>query len=173
MSTTVPAVFPKTGVDAIDSLDLDPIKVKLMDSEEGQGWSREKADQMEQAYKAFLYLNLKYPDQPIVPTGEIDAFWHQHILDTRKYAEDCQQVFGHMLHHFPYFGMRGEQDAQNLQNAFEETKHLFEEVFGISLENAVNCSISPGSCDAPQCYPSKNLVCQGGNTLAEARPTLV
>ncbi len=39
---------------AIEALDLDPIKLKLMDSEEGQGWSREYADRMELAYKRFL-----------------------------------------------------------------------------------------------------------------------
>src|SRR3954454_15487898 len=104
-------------VGAIQTLDLEPIKVKLMDAEEGQGWSRQYVDQMELAYRRFLTLIVKYPEQTIAPNKDVDKFWHGHILDTMKYAEDCERVFGFFLHHFPYFGMRGEEDAANLANA--------------------------------------------------------
>lgn len=56
-------------------------------------------------------------------------FWHYHILDTRAYHKDCDTVFGHYLHHFPYFGMRGEQDAINLKNSFYLTKDRYLETF--------------------------------------------
>ena len=115
---------------SIASLNLDCIKIKIMDKKEGKGWSRAQADSAEVAYKQFLQLNLKYPNKSIVPTITVDAFWHQHILDTQKYAEDCQNIFGYFLHHFPYFGMRGKEDAENLKNAFEETKALLASEFG-------------------------------------------
>jgi hypothetical protein len=117
-------------VAAIQMLDLDPIKVKLMDSEEGQGWSRQYVDQMEIAYKRFLMLSVKYSEKAIAPSKEVDKFWHGHILDTMKYAEDCQNVFGYFLHHFPYFGMRGEEDAANLAEAGRMTQRLYEQEFG-------------------------------------------
>jgi hypothetical protein len=117
-------------VAAIQMLDLDPIKVKLMDSEEGQGWSRQYVDQMEIAYKRFLMVSVKYPEKTIAPSKEVDKFWHGHILDTMKYAEDCQNVFGYFLHHFPYFGMRGEEDAANLAEAGRMTRRLYEQEFG-------------------------------------------
>ena len=117
-------------VAAIQALDLDPIKVKLMDPEEGQGWSREYVDQMAIAYKRFLTLSVKYPEETIAPSKDVDKFWHGHILDTMKYAEDCQNVFGYFLHHFPYFGMRGEADAANLAEAGRTTKRLYEHEFG-------------------------------------------
>lgn len=60
----------------------------------------------------------------------IDDFWHLHILDTQKYAEDCQVIFGYFLHHFPYFGMRGEEDAKNLSDSWEETCNLYQNRFG-------------------------------------------
>ena len=60
-------------------------------------------------------------------------FWHCHILDTKKYADDCQHALGFFLHHFPYFGMRGEEDSQNLRRAFEETLTLIEREYGESL----------------------------------------
>ncbi|SRR5258706_5369030 len=121
---------------AIEALDLDCIKLKLMDAEEGQGWSREYAEQMALAYKRFLALMVKFPEQTIAPTKDVDKFWHGHILDTLKYAEDCENIFGYFLHHFPYFGMRGEQDAANLRAAAENMHALYEREFGEKLPNA-------------------------------------
>ena len=115
---------------AIEALDLGPIKLKLMDPEEGQGWSREYVERMETAYKRFLTLLVKFPHESIAPTKDVDKFWHGHILDTMKYADDCQNVFGYFLHHFPYFGMRGEQDAADLQAAGENMHALYEREFG-------------------------------------------
>jgi len=120
-------------VAAIQALDLDPIKLKLMDPEEGQGWSREYADQMEVAYKRYLTLLAKFPDETIAPTKDVDKFWHGHILDTMKYAEDCENMFGYFLHHFPYFGMRGEQDAADLRAASERMHEIYEREFGEAL----------------------------------------
>jgi hypothetical protein len=91
-----------------------------------------------------LYLR---PDGSIVPTTDIDLFWHQHILDIRAYASDCERVFGHFVHHFPYFGMRDEQDAQDLYDSFEATKVFYRELFGLEyVGTSVNCHKGPGSC---------------------------
>jgi hypothetical protein len=117
-------------VAAIRALDLDPIKVKLMDTEDGQGWTREYADRMEVAYKRFLTLLVTHPETTIAPNKEIDKFWHAHILDTMKYADDCQQVFGYFLHHFPYFGLRGAQDAAQLAQAGKDMERLYQQEFG-------------------------------------------
>ncbi len=124
-------------VAAIQMLDLDPIKLKLMDPEEGQGWSRDYVDRMGLAYKRFLTLMVKFPDESIAPTKDVDKFWHGHILDTLKYAEDCQNVFGYFLHHFPYFGMRGEEDAANLRAASANMHAIYEREFGEALPRAM------------------------------------
>jgi hypothetical protein len=115
---------------AIHSLDLEPIKFKLMDKQEGHGWTREQADRCELEYKRFLILHAKYPGELIAPSTTVDKFWHGHILDTMKYADDCDRVFGYFLHHFPYFGMRGTEDAANLAAAAANTKRLYEQEFG-------------------------------------------
>lgn len=122
---------------AIRSLDLDPIKIKLMDRE-GERWTREYADEVEVWYRRFLFLNAKYRNQPIVVTKPIDTFWHYHILDTMKYAADCQAVFGFFLHHFPYFGMRGDDDARNLELAFGNTLEIAELEFGENMLGLVS-----------------------------------
>ncbi len=135
-------------VAAIQALDLEPIKFKLMDTEEGQGWSREYVEQMAIAYKRFLTLSVKYPEETIAPSKDVDKFWHGHILDTMKYAEDCQNVFGYFVHHFPYFGMRGEEDAANLAEAGKTTNRLYEKEFGEAVPSrAAFCGVSkPAFC---------------------------
>lgn len=123
-------------VAGIQALDLDPIKLKLMDAEEGQGWTREYADAMGIAYKRFLTLLVKHPETTVAPSKEIDKFWHAHILDTLKYAEDCQQVFGYFLHHFPYFGLRGAEDAAQLAQAGADMERLYQAEFGEPMPQA-------------------------------------
>src|SRR6266568_532261 len=122
---------------AIQALDLDPIKLKLMSPEEGQGWSREYADRMELAYKRFLTLLVTHSEETLAPCKDVDKFWHGHILDTLKYAEDCDRLFGRFLHHFPYFGMRGAEDAANLAKAAETTRRLYRQEFGTTQTGAV------------------------------------
>src|SRR5712691_9789186 len=130
-------------VAAIVALDLDPIKLKLMDREEGQGWSRMYADRMELAYKRFLTLLVTHPEVTLAPCKDVDKFWHGHILDTLKYAEDCDRMFGCFLHHFPYFGMRGAEDAANLAKAAENTRRLYRQEFGNAQNHGASGSRDP------------------------------
>lgn len=111
----------------VAELDFSMLKRKLV---EEYGWTPEHTDEVEGLYRNFLALNMIYPDRKICPTGPIDEFWHAHILDTRAYAEDCQRLFGDLLHHFPYFGMRGPEDRQNLEQTFESSRELFIRHFG-------------------------------------------
>ena len=144
-------------VAGIEALDLDPIKLKLMDPEEGQGWSREYADRTELAYKRFLTLLVKYPHETIAPTKDVDKFWHGHILDTMKYAEDCERVFGYFLHHFPYFGMRGEQDAADLGAAATNMHAIYEREFGESMpaQSAWCFAAKPAAQKSAWCFAAK------------------
>lgn len=146
-------------IEAIEALDLGPIKFKLMDPEEGEGWSREFVEHMETQYKRYLRLVAKYPRETIAPDKDVDRFWHAHILDTRKYSDDCERVFGFFLHHFPYFGLRGADDAARLAKAGERTRELYEAEFGAapdptgrafcSLAREAFCSASqPAFCSA-------------------------
>src|SRR5690606_21763289 len=94
-------------------------------------WTAETCDAAEDLYRKFLALNLRYPDRKICPTGPIDDFWHAHILDTQAYERDCAALFGKLLHHFPYFGMRGPDDLAALEAAFADSVDLFIRHFGI------------------------------------------
>lgn len=145
---------------SIDSLDLDPIKIKLMDHDDGEGWSRSKAEAVDFEYRRFLRLNLEHRPgtAPIVPARDVDTFWHYHILDTMKYAEDCDVVFGRFLHHFPYFGLRGEEDARNLSEAVLATKRAYKETFGEDTPNGSSADCKAGCGE---------VVCKAGTCSSE------
>jgi len=140
------------------NIDLTLIHSRLMDNNEGGlGWSKEMCEKIEEQYKAFMFLCYSYPDKPIVPTHEIDEMWHAHILDTRKYANDCENTIGYFLHHFPYFGRRGEEDNQNWKESFFDTKTLFRDHFAIDLNfKAAMCN---GGCSDDK---ARAAMCNGG-----------
>ena len=104
------------------NLDLESIKFSLTRREDGPNWPLNKAEGLEVWYRRFLYLSNIYDDKVIVPSKDIDTFWHTHILDTQKYMSDCEALFGRYVHHFPYFGMRGKRDRDQLETAFRETE---------------------------------------------------
>ncbi|HRH24829.1 MAG TPA: hypothetical protein PLQ20_00620 [Candidatus Paceibacterota bacterium] len=141
----------------IETLDFTQLKSKLMDKEEGKGWTAKMCDAVEVLYKQFLFIILKYPGREIVPTKQIDDFWHAHILDTRRYISDCKSIFGHYIHHYPYFGLRGEEDAKNLQNTFSETKKIWKKEFGADMPvNSLSavCGTGGGKCKTSVCGPT-------------------
>lgn len=122
-----------TFAEKLKSLDLRLIAQKLMYPDYGQGWTPSQVEGAIAHYKMFLHLLFLYPNSTIVPTQEIDQVWHQHILDTRKYAQDCEWLFGYFVHHYPYFGMGSDAQKQALETAFSDTQTLFAEHFGIDL----------------------------------------
>jgi hypothetical protein len=129
---------------AVTELDLDPIKIKLMHVESGEGWSLEKANAVEKEYRRFLSLMKLFPDEDIAPVMDVDIFWHYHILDTMKYAADCELVFGHFKHHFPYIGLRGEEDERFRVNSGERMRTLYEATFGEDYPTVIGESANYG-----------------------------
>lgn len=116
--------------EAIAALDLEPVKVKLMHQESGEGWPLDQVNAVEFEYRRFLYLMKRFPNEAAAPLQDVDTFWHYHILDTMKYAADCEAVFGYFLHHFPYIGLRGEDDLAAHARVGERMKELYEDTFG-------------------------------------------
>ncbi len=115
---------------AFEALDLAPIKMKLMHVESGEGWSALRADAVETEYRRFLFLMKKYPDADASPTVDVDIFWHYHILDTMKYAQDCEAVFGYFLHHYPYVGISASANDGDHAAGGERMRAIYEAEFG-------------------------------------------
>ena len=115
---------------AIAELDLEPIKKKLMHPSAGEGWSAARADAIALEYRRFMYIVHTYPDELASPTVDVDTFWHYHILDTMKYAADCDKAFGYFMHHYPYLGLMEEDEEGVEERAAERTRQLYEATFG-------------------------------------------
>lgn len=132
-SLTIPSNKDKEFIDRLSQIEFGCIAFKLMNPEEGNAWTLEQATQAIEGYRKFLILNYLYPDKAIVPSRTIDRVWHAHLLDSAKYREDCQTLFGHFLDHYPYFGMAGENDRQALEESFSETQALWVKHFGVEM----------------------------------------
>lgn len=154
---------PAATESALAKMDLEPVIIKAMDKEEGMGWSFDFAREVAREYRRFLVLCAQNPDTPVVPSSVVDDFWHLHILDTAKYQQDCDRFLGYFLHHFPYFGMRGERDAENLKAAWEETLELYQRAFGESAD----AGLWPRSNRCPNCGRRCR---RGESVLDEKRP---
>jgi hypothetical protein len=166
------AVSLADRIQRVVDLDLEPIVYKLMHPEPGvTGMALADADRLVELYRRWLILILRHPNAHIVPTRNIDTVWHTHILDTAKYAADCQHVFGFPLHHFPYLGLRGAEDEARLRDYFTTTRELFEHEFGVPLDDKVfSCDPGkhagfPGGC-------VEGMECEhfAGDQLSRVRP---
>jgi hypothetical protein len=155
---------------AIQALDLEPVKRRVMDAELGEGWTREYAEGIERAYRTYLTMLVKHPDkmEDIAVSKDVDEFWHTHILHTMKYTEDCEKVFGKYLHHNPHIGERTRVDIEKKVAQTEATRRLYQQEFGIvqdreavwsgvpqeAAENAAFCGASVRANDAAFCGAS-------------------
>jgi hypothetical protein len=122
----------------IQALDLEPVKLRVMDPKLGEGWTREYADSIEVAYKNYLAMLVKYQDdaEDILLSEDVDEFWHTHILQTIKYTEDCEAVFGKYLHHAPHIGEVTAADLEKRAKLAEKTRRLYEKEFGSEQDSA-------------------------------------
>ena len=112
------------------ALDFEHIKLKLMHKKFGEGWSEARAKAADTEYRRFLYLHSIFPNAGIVPTMDVDTFWHYHILDTANYGADCDHVFGYFLHHYPYLGLLDDDEPGIEIESAKKTRVLYEAVFG-------------------------------------------
>ena len=116
---------------AIQALELESVKLRVTDPELGEGWTRQYADSIEAAYKNYLTMVVKHQDdaEDILPSKDVDEFWHTHILQTMKYADDCQAVFGMFLHHNPHIGKLTQADLDKRVEHAEKTRQFYEREF--------------------------------------------
>jgi hypothetical protein len=98
---------------------------------EKHGWSYERAVTAKNEYVRFLTLLQMRPKFMLVPwldtegRDDLDQFWHQHILDTKKYANDCEVLFGKMIHHNPHVTHGSEEEKESV----DKTRRLYARTF--------------------------------------------
>ncbi|MGN5478662.1 glycine-rich domain-containing protein [Cupriavidus basilensis] len=151
---------------AIDALDFSRMKAKLLHQKQHAQWTPESLESAEAGYRQFLKMAAKYPGTPAVPSEQVDAFRHAHILDTRRYASDCENIFGYVLHHDPYVGIDGPEDEARLLKMAAESDALSMREFGSPLTSASCCARAAADEPALLCLRGEGggtrLLCSNG-----------
>jgi hypothetical protein len=111
----------------IDTLDLSFIQGRMVKT---YHWSAEEARKTSVLYRHFLFLCATYPKDRLAPSKDIDEFWHNHILDTKQYQKDCDDIFGHYLHHSPDFRLPQNVPGQTTEALFQKTQERHFQEFG-------------------------------------------
>lgn len=83
----------------IEMIDFEPVKVSFL--RRHPGWCEEEIDLLIFQYRLFLHVKKKFRGRQVMPSAEIDEFWHEHILHTVKYRNDCAEFLGFFLDHTP------------------------------------------------------------------------
>ena len=91
----------------INQIDLEPIKKRFVIKKR---WQESSADLAIKEYRQFLF-DCYTSKEPKSPSKLVDEVWHDHILHTKKYAEDCQKTFGKFIHHTPNGEMCGAEGS--------------------------------------------------------------
>lgn len=115
--------------------DFELAKEKIIES---KGWSLDKVNNAVQDYKRYMALTKILSGYQLVPNEEIDEIWHMHILDTRQYMIDCENLFGEYLHHYPYFGMLDESNKNQWLETQNLSENIWKTVFGSNLYSVNN-----------------------------------
>lgn len=141
----------------VAKLDFQRLKHKYTATAESD-MSEEEWDLAEQEYRRFLTLKQLHPAMSLVPSKLVDKIWHAHILDTRAYRKDCQELFGRFMDHYPYFGIYGDEDKAMLNQAFQETVSIYERRFG-PYPNELG-SRNASRCEGHACHVPSDCACR-------------
>ena len=162
------------AVEKLTNLDLRFIVDQLAQ----QGIERERATQATEKYRLFLMAAARNPPTPLVPTKEVDAAWHTHMLNPLRYVTMCQEIFGHILDHDPtVYG------TEAYERAWAETRALVaygaempESPYGVKADGAACYLSQPAAVKAEgaACYLSQPVAVQAeGAACYLSQPTAV
>lgn len=112
------------------------------------GWSRRLAERAAHRYWMFLFIAAVNVGITLVPTQEIDCVWEEDILNnTAQYVETCHDLCGQLINHADAIALAQASDFQDMATAFEQTKRLFDEYFGLAvLGDSID---QPAACGRP------------------------
>ncbi|WP_413809807.1 glycine-rich domain-containing protein [Streptomyces sp. OE57] len=83
--------------------------------------------------------------QPLTPSKTIDIGWHTFILHTRDYADFCQRVAGHFIHHVPTDPAEGKRGT-----AAAARQRILDAI--ATAGYAVDTDLWPEAADCSQCH---------------------
>lgn len=144
---------PKQGRDLIAPNTFDKLCAQIT---RDHHLERDMAERIADQAAAYLAACASTPE-PLAPSLAVDIGWHALILRTRDYAEICQQVAGHFIHHVPNDDPAAEEDVQAVLDRTAEAIRsagyaVDEELWRVG--GAVKCSQCNNGCaDDPPPIP--------------------
>jgi len=78
-------------------------------------------------YLRFAELLTLSPDRELIASTDVDAVWHEHVLDTENYALDCQHMWGRYVHHRR---VRTAAERADIPTSYALTKQRYAAHFG-------------------------------------------
>ena len=81
--------------------DLGPIVEQMGYKPEFKDWTPDRIMTAIRGYRVFLAECKANPETPLTPDRDVDMVWHQHMLNSKRYFDDCRAYFGYYLHHLP------------------------------------------------------------------------
>ena len=117
------------------------------------GMDQEEVEISVEEYRRFLILKMENPGVTLAPTGIMDKAWHMHILDTRRYSEDCQAMFGRLLHHRPRYDDADDR-IDDIFLAFKDMSRLYSQRFGhdpLDTKSGCNTDDDGSACTGVSC----------------------
>jgi hypothetical protein len=126
-----------------------------MNNSSEAGLNEEEVELAIEEYRRFLILKIENPRENLAPTILMDKAWHMHILDTRRYAEDCEVMFGRFLHHRPSYDRDESTERGNaLVVASEMLSSLYSDRFGhdpLDVSAGCNTDDDGSACTGVSC----------------------
>lgn len=116
----------------VKKLDFSELKAKMMGPTEvfGENWDLPRYQFALRWYQRMLALVVVY-GPPIAPViKDIDELWHNHILNTEKYHEDCETLFGFYFHHVPCTPATPAEKLEEVMRDYRMTLDHFRQFFG-------------------------------------------
>jgi hypothetical protein len=124
---------------AIEDL-RDSLKPVVDQCRKEYGWSDDVAKIAVDLYMSHLRLCYKYADRFIAALDRnADVLWHHHIVDTIRYRDDCNRIFGTFLNHVPFYGDPTKEEDES----FDQTIQLYEKEFGKRPPDPYKTSVAP------------------------------
>jgi hypothetical protein len=119
---------------------------------EENGWTIERAEAADREYRRFLMLAWS-TDEMVVPSRDVDAAWHEHLLHTRHYWDaTCRDILGKAFHHDP--GDGSPVDARVHAAGYERTLALYQRIF----DEPAPTDVWPRGCScAPAAAPTREV----------------
>jgi hypothetical protein len=92
------------------------------------GWDRSFAERVLAEYRRYVYLAAT-AEHVVVPSDQVDAAWHQHLIDTEQYwGSFCETVLFRPLHHHP--NKDGAEGRLGHRHLYQRSLEAYAQTFG-------------------------------------------